>query len=391
MDFDKIIDRNSTKATKLELRKLLFKTEDIIPLWVADMDFAVADEIQDALKKRLEHPIFGYTYQDKEFFDAIINWQNRRHNWEVSARSISVISGVIPALALSIKAFSEEDDRIMIQPPVYPPFYELIEKSGRELVKNPLIEKDGNYSIDFVDMENSFKDGVKVIILNNPHNPVGKVWTREELETLVELCLKYDVKILSDEIHSDLITSSNPHIPIASISKEASEITITCMAPTKSFNIAGLAIAYTIITDNKLRKAYRRELNNLHLFIGNTIGTEALIAAYNDSETWLDNMLEYVKANVEYVSDYLKKNIPQISTAKNEGTYLLWLDFRKLNLSNLELKKFLIEKAKLGLNQGFEFGEEGSGFARLNIATPRAILEKAMGQLKVAVERSKLV
>ena len=391
MDFNKIIDRNNTKATKLELRKLLFKTEDVIPLWVADMDFAVADEIQDALKKRLEHPIFGYTYQNAEFFDAIINWQKRRHGWEVSARSISVISGVIPALALSIQALSEVGDRIMIQPPVYPPFYDLIEKSGRELVKNPLIEKDGEYFIDFSDMESSFKKGVKIFILNNPHNPVGKVWTRGELETLVELCSKYDVKVLSDEIHSDLITGDKPHIPIASISKEASAITITCMSPTKTFNIAGLAIAYTIINDGKLRKAYRKELNNLHLFIGNTIGTEALIAAYNDSEEWLDSMLEYVKSNVEYISSYLKNNIPEISIAKNEGTYLLWLDLRKLKLSNLELKQFLIKKAKLGLNQGFEFGDEGSGFARLNIATQRVVLEKAMGQLKVGVDELKLL
>lgn len=389
MDFDKVIDRSNTRATKLELRKMLFKTEDIIPLWVADMDFDVADEIQQALKKRLEHPIFGYTYQDSEFYEAIINWQKRRHNWEVSARSISVVPGVIPALGLSIKAISNEGDKIMIQPPIYPPFYDLIEKSNRELVTNPLIEKNGIYSIDFIDMEKSFSEGVKIIILNNPHNPIGKVWTRDELEKLVELCLKYDVTILSDEIHSDLITGNKPHITVASISKEASEITITCMAPTKTFNIAGLAIAYTVITNNKLRKAYRKELNSLHLFIGNTIGTEALIAAYNDSESWLDSMLEYIKGNIEFVSEYLENNIPQVSISNNEGTYLLWVDFRKLNLSNLDLKTFLISKAKLGLNQGYEFGEEGSGFARLNIATSRVTLERAMQQLKVAVEELK--
>lgn len=388
MDFDKVIDRSNTRATKLELRNILFKTDDVIPLWVADMDFAIADEIQSALKKRLDHPIFGYTYQDAEFFEAIINWQKKRHNWQISTRSISVISGVIPALALSIKAFSEEGDKVMIQTPVYPPFYELVNKSGRELVKNPLIENNGEFSIDFEDMEKSFAEGgIKIIILNNPHNPVGKVWSRNELEKLVELCLKYDVKILSDEIHSDLITGTKPHIPVASISKEASSITITCMSPTKSFNIAGLAIAYTIITDNKLRKTYRKELNSLHLFIGNTIGTEALIAAYNEGEQWLDKMLGYVKDNSEFVSNYLDRNIPEITMSNNEGTYLLWLDFRKLNLSNQELKDFLIKEAKLGLNQGFEFGEEGSGFARLNIATPRVTLEKAMLQLKTAINK----
>lgn len=387
MDFDKVIDRSNTRATKLELRKLLFRTEDVIPLWVADMDFAVANEIQDALKKRLEHPIFGYTYQDSEFFDAIINWQKRRHGWEVTSRSISVVSGVIPALALSIKAFSDEGEKIMIQPPVYPPFYELVEKSGRELVRNPLIEKDGAYFVDFSDMEKSFSNGVRLFILNNPHNPVGKVWLKGELQQLVDLCVKYDVKIISDEIHSDLIMGDKPHIPVASISKEASAITVTCMAPTKTFNIAGLAIAYTIISDNKLRKAYRNELNNLHLFIGNSIGTEALIAGYNDGEVWLDSLLDYVKANVDYISSYLKNNIPEISIAKNEGTYLLWLDFRALKLSDLELKDFLIKKAKLGLNQGYEFGVEGSGFARLNVATPRVTLKKAMEQLKTAVDR----
>lgn len=389
MDFNKIIDRSNSKAVKLELKRVLFKTEDVIPLWVADMDFAVADEIQQALKDRIEHPIFGYTHQGSEFFDAIVNWQQKRHNWEVSARSISVVSGVIPALALSIQAFTNIGDKIMIQPPVYPPFFELVEKSGRELVRNSLLNNNGEYSIDFDDMEKSFADGVKLIILNNPHNPVGKVWTRIELEKLVELCVKYDVKILSDEIHSDLITSDKPHIPVASISKEASNITITCMAPTKTFNIAGLAVAYTIITDNKLRKAYRKELNLLHLSLGNTFGTEALIAGYSYGEEWLNSALTYIKSNISYVSGYLKMNIPQVTMAKNEGTYLLWLDFRGLNLSQQELKKFLIEKAKIGLNQGSEFGEEGSGFARLNTATPRVILEKAMEQLKNAVDELK--
>ena len=389
MNFDKVISRNNTRANKLEYRKLLFKTEDVIPLWVADMDFGIAVEIQDALKKRLEHPVFGYTNQDKEFFDAIINWLENKHNWEISSRSLTAISGVIPALAMSIEALTNKGDKIMIQPPVYPPFFGLIEKSGRELVENPLKENNGNYSIDFNDMEKSFANGVKMILISNPHNPVGKAWTRKELETMVNLCIKYDVKILSDEIHSDLIMGEKPHIPIASISKEASKISITCMSPTKSFNIAGLQIAYTIIENNFLRKAYRHEVNTLHLNMCNTMGTEALIAAYTKGNEWLNEAINYIKSNIEFVTNFIAEEIPEIKVSKNEATYLLWIDFRSLNLSDSELKQFIIQKAKLGLNQGVDFGKGGSGFARLNVATPKTILEKAMKQLKVAVENLK--
>ena len=385
MDFDKVIDRAGTRANKLEYRKLLFKTDDVIPLWVADMDLPIANEIQETLKKRIEHPLFGYTYQDNDFFDAIVNWQKNRHNWNISSRSVTPISGVLPAIAMSIQAFTNKGDKILIQPPVYPPFFDLIEKSGRTIVRNPFIEKDGNYHFDFDDMEKSFSEGVKMIIIANPHNPIGKVFTLEELTQLVNLCHKYNVMILSDEIHSDLITSNKPHIPIASISKEASDLTITCMSPTKSFNIAGLSVAYTIIENRKMRKDYRYMVNSMHLNMVNTLGTEALISAYTKGEIWLGELINYIKSNIEFVSTFLSDNIPQVSMFNNEGTYLLWLDFRKLNLSNSELKTFLIEKAKLGLNQGSDFGKEGSGFARLNIATPRIVLERAMNQLKNAV------
>jgi cystathionine beta-lyase len=386
MDFDKVIDRSGTRANKLEYRKLLFKTEDVIPLWVADMDLAISEEIQNDLKKRLEHPVFGYTYQDSDFLEAIVNWQKKRNNWEISARSVTAISGVLPAIAMSIKAFTEVGDKIMIQTPVYPPFFDLVQKSERVLIKNPLIEKDGNYFIDFADMESSFAEGVKMIIIANPHNPVGKVFTRDELVQLTDLCVKYNVMILSDEIHSDLIMGEKPHIPVASISKEASDLTITCMSPTKSFNIAGLSVAYTIIENRDLRKAYRYSVNSMHLNMVNTLGTEALISAYTKGEPWLEELVPYIKSNIEFVSKFLKNKIPQVSTSKNEGTYLVWLDFRKLKMTNSELKSFLIEKAKLGLNQGIDFGEEGSGFARLNAATSRVILEKAMNQLKEAVD-----
>ncbi len=389
MDFDKVIDRLGTRANKLEFRKLLFKTEDVIPLWVADMDLPIAKEIQDDLQKRLKHPIFGYTHQDNEFIDAIVNWQKNKHGWDISSRSVTPISGVLPAISVSIKSFTNEGDKIMIQTPVYHPFYNLIEKSNRELVRNPLIEKDGNYYLDFDDMEKSLSAGVKMIIISNPHNPVGKVFTIKELEQIVNLCNKYNVKILSDEIHADLITGNKPHIPIASISNEASNLTITCMSPTKSFNIAGLSVAYTIIENKSIRKTYRYEVNSMHLNMVNTLGTEALISAYTKGDVWLEELVEYIKSNVAFVANFLKTNIPQVSMSNNEGTYLLWLDFRKLKLSNSELKSFLIEKAKLGLNQGNSFGEEGSGFARLNVATPRVILEKAMEQLRSAVDELK--
>ncbi|MEN8138836.1 MAG: MalY/PatB family protein [Bacteroidota bacterium] len=389
MNFDIIYNRENTRAIKIERKKILFKTEDVIPLWVADMDFAVADPIQEALKNRINHPIFGYTFQDDEFFDSIVNWQQKRHNWSISERSISVVNGVIPALALSIQALTDEGDKIMIQPPVYHPFFELIKTNKRQIVENPLINSNGEYSIDFDDMERSFADGVKLIILSNPHNPVGKAWTSDEINKLVSLCVKYDVKIISDEIHSDLIMSGKKHIPVASTSKEAADITITCMAPTKSFNIAGLAIAYTIIENRHLRKAYRNKLNSLHLSLGNTLGTEALIAAYNHGEEWLDSAIDYIKENTKYIFDFVENNIPEISISKNEATYLLWFDFNKLGLNHQDLKQFLINDAKLGLNQGSEFGEQGNGFARINVATSRIIIEKAMQQLKDAVDKLK--
>jgi cystathionine beta-lyase len=387
MDFDKIIDRTGTRANKLEYRKLLFKTEDVIPLWVADMDLAISKEIQNDLKKRLEHPIFGYTYQDSEFIDAIVEWQKKRNNWNISSRSITAISGVLPAIAMSIKAFTNIGDKIMIQTPVYPPFFDLVEKSDRILVRNTLIEKNGEFFIDFDDVEKSFIEGVKMVIIANPHNPVGKVWTKDEVIKFTELCIKYNVMILSDEIHSDLITSNKPHIPLASVSKEASDITITCMSPTKSFNIAGLSVAYTIIENRNIRKTYRYTINSLHLNMVNTLGTEALISAYTKGEPWLDELILYIKSNIKFISDFIKNNIPKINISNNEGTYLVWLDFRKLNMTNSELKSFLIEKAKLGLNQGSDFGYEGSGFARLNTATSRIVLEKAMNQLKYAIDK----
>ncbi|MCK5782590.1 MAG: PatB family C-S lyase [Flavobacteriales bacterium] len=387
MDFDTTYNRENTRAYKIERKKVLFKTDDVIPLWVADMDFVIAEPIYKALKERIKHPIFGYTFQNEDFFKAIVNWQQKRHNWKISERSISVINGVLPALAISIQALTTEGDEIMIQPPVYPPFFQIIKSSNRQIVENPLINNNGKYSIDFDDMENSFKKGVKLIILSNPHNPVGKIWSINEINRLVELCVKYNVIILSDEIHSDLIISDKKHIPIASTSKEASDITITYMSPSKTFNIAGLAIAYTIIENRHLKKRYKDKLDSMHLSMGNVFGTEALIAAYNEGEEWLNSLTTYIKANVIFVTEFIKIHIPEIEVAKSEATYLLWLDFNKLFDKHSDLKEFLIKEAKLGLNSGTDFGTQGNCFARINLASSRDIIEKAMFQLKDAFDR----
>jgi cystathionine beta-lyase len=384
-DFDQTIDRSTTNTVKYDLRKTYFGKADVIPLWVADMDFASPECIRKAVAERAKHEIYGYTLKGDEYFNSIQNWLKKNHNWKIAKENISFSPGVVPGLVLSILALTKPGDKIIIQTPVYFPFFISIEGNEREMVINPLKENDGYYEMDFEDLKSKIDSQTKMILLSSPHNPVGRVWKKEELEELVDICVQNEILILSDEIHADLVFAPHKHIPIATVSEKAKQQTLTFMAPSKTFNIAGLSTSFVIIENENLLKKYNRALDSFHLFQGNLFGNVATEAAYNNGEEWLEQMLEYTEENIDFVSTFFKKNMPQIQFLKPEGTYLLWIDFRALKMNDKDLKEFLVHKAGIGLNSGNIFGENGSGFMRMNVACPRALLEKALNQLKVAV------
>ena len=387
-DFDKIAARAGTDSVKYDLRKAYFGKADVIPLWVADMDFETPDFIMEALQKRMEHPFMGYGFRSNEYRQTLINWLLKQYAWNVPKSALSFSPGVVPGLAMAVLAFSKPKDKILVQPPVYFPFFTTVEENGRELVYNELIENENHYGIDFVDLEEKFKLGVKIFIMSNPHNPVGRVWKYNELEQIVELCEKYDVLILSDEIHADLTFTPHKHIPIASISKVAAQRTLSFMAASKTFNIAGLSTAFVVSQNKDLLKAYNDKMNAMHLFTGNVMGSIATKVAFEQGEEWRLQMLDYVKENINFVEQYLKENLPQIRFNKPEATYLIWLDFRALNLKQKELVALLINEAGVGLNDGSVFSPGGEGFMRLNVACSRAVIRKALHQISKVVNPS---
>ena len=386
-DFDKIIDRSNTEAVKYQMRKPNFKTEDVIPLWVADMDFEGPRPVIDAIKARADHGIFGYNVLTKEYKDAVINWQKRRNNWDLSPELLGTSPGVVPALIPLIEMFSKEGDQILIQPPVYPQFANVIKNCDRRVLNNPLTEVDGLYFVDFEDLEEKLKKQPKLFILCHPHNPVGKVFNQDELKRMGELCVKYKVPLISDEIHSDLTLWGNKHIPMATISEEINDNTITCFSIGKTFNMAGLQFSSIYFNNLKNKEKFESFWNKIHVSSPSTFAQVGAIAAYNEGEDWLEQVKTYIENNIKYVYNYIQENIPAIKVKMPQSTFLMWLDFRGLNLDGEELTQFLIKEAKLGLNAGETFGEGYERFARLNVATPRSILEKAMDQLKNAVDK----
>lgn len=380
-DFDRIVDRTGVDSVKYGLRRLVFNKEDVIPLWVADMDFETPDFIIEAMQKRLDHSVFGYGFRSPEYVKTIVNWLSNRYQWIVRPASVSFSPGVVPGLMMAVLAFTKPKDKIMVQPPVYFPFYTTIKGNDRELVYNELVETSQGYQIDFDDMESKFKSGVKMLIISSPHNPVGRVWTLLELQKIVDLCEQNDVLILSDEIHADLTFEPNTHIPIASISDRAAKRCITFMAASKTFNIAGLSTALAVIQQKDLLKTYNEMMDAMHLFPGNVMGTVATKAAFDNGDYWRIQMLDYVAGNIDFVYEFLMKNLPKIHFHRPEATYLLWLDFRALNWEQKKLRDFLIKKAGVGLNDGTVFSPGGEGFMRLNVACSRIILEKALKQI----------
>lgn len=384
--FDKIIKRDQTNSVKYDLRKLYFKNEEVIPMWVADMDFETPQFIRDAVEKRADHPIYGYSIKPESYFQSIMDWLKSRHQWEIHKEDISFSPGVVPGFTLAILAYSKPGDHIVVQPPVYFPFFQAVTDNGRELLHNQLIEKDNYYTIDFEDLEKKLSDPkTKILLTSSPHNPVGRVWNNEELQKMVDLCAKYQVILLSDEIHCDLVYQENQHIPAATLSESAKNLTVTFMAPSKTFNMAGLSTSFLIIQNPELKKKYDAVLSALHLGMGNVFGNVALEAAFQEGGTWVDELMEYLSISADYVNEFLAKNIPEITYRKPEATYLLWLNCKSLNLSDEELQDFFIQKAGLGLNNGTIFGAGGSGYMRMNIACPLETTEKALLQLEQAI------
>ncbi len=382
LNFDEKINREDTDAFKLELRKAVFGSEEVLPLWVADMDFKAPKGVIDAIQERSKHEIYGYTIRDDKFLNSIQNWLKSQHQWEIEKDWIEFIPGVLPSIVITLYEFTNPGDQVIIQTPVYPPFYSIVKQNNRTLLTNKLIEKDGYYTIDFDQFEEMAKDPkTKVFIMSNPHNPVGRSWKYEELKRIAEICIKHDIIIVADEIHSDLCLFGNKHQVFAKMFPELKDRIITGMAPSKTFNIAGLSTAYAVIEDPKLRARFKQRLNALQLHMGNLFGGVALVAAYNEGAQWLTELKSYLEENILLVDQFIKDNMPEVGFKIPEATYLLWLDFRKWGIPSTELKKALVEIGKIGMNDGVSFGEEGEGFQRLNVGSPRELIQDGLNRI----------
>lgn len=384
-NFNKLIDRSHTGAIKYEAREHVFGTEDVMPMWVADMEFKSPECIIKTMEQRLHHGIFGYTFRMDGFFSSIINWLKKRHHWMVEKDWILFSPGVVPAINIAVEAFTAPGDKIIVQPPVYYPFFSAVKNRVREILYNPLQLVNGKYKMDMDGLESKIDKKVKMILLCSPHNPGGRVWTKDELQQLCAVCLKHDILIVSDEIHADLILKRHQHTVTASLSNDIADKTITLMSPSKTFNLAGLSTAYAVIKNDTLRRQFNAVLSGLHVHHGNIFGNTALEAAYSNGEKWLEELLVYLEQNVSLVELFLKKHIPQIKMMQPEATYLLWLDCRNLDTGTMQLKDFFIQKAKLGLSEGSIFGEEGNGFMRMNIGCPKERVQTALNRLKNAI------
>lgn len=384
--FDKFIDRKNTHCVKWDSIGKKFGREDIIPLWVADMDFATLPEVIDSIKQRADHGIFGYTQIPDELDKTIINWMDKK-GWKIEKDWIVYTPGVVTALNLSVSALTEPGDSVIIQSPVYSPFFSVVQNQKRHTLINQLVYKDNQYNMDFSDLESKMASGAKMMILCSPHNPVGRVWTRDELNKLIELCLKYNVLLVSDEIHSDLIYPSYKHLPIASLSEDLAQHSVTCISPSKTFNIPGLMISATIIPNDKLRQKFRALINRFAMGGINIFGMVAAQAAYSYGQEWLSELIDYLKGNLEYLKSFISENIPQIKIVEPQGTYLVWLNFKKLGMDVEQLNDFIVNQARIGLNNGADFGPGGEGFMRMNIACPRSTLVEGLNRIKEAIEQ----
>ncbi|MCU0472127.1 MAG: PatB family C-S lyase [Bacteroidales bacterium] len=384
-NFDEEVIREGTDCIKYDLREEIFGKKDVIPMWVADMDFRTPGFIVDKLRNRLSHEIFGYSFRPPEYFSSIISWLKARHDWQLEKEWICFCPGIVPALNLCTLAFTRPGESIIVQPPVYFPFFSAVESHGRNLVYNHLIEENGRWTMDFDSLAASVNENTKMIIISNPHNPVGRVWSPEELEKLADICLKNSILILSDEIHNDLVLPGFSHSTVAKISDRVAEITVTCIAPSKTFNLAGLGTSSVIISNPVLRKYFNKKVENLHIGNSNIFGTIASIAAYSEGYDWLDELMIYISQNADLVMEYCRELIPEIVPVRPEATYMIWLDCRKFEMPGKELQKFFIEKCGAGMNEGSTFGPGGEGFMRMNLGTTRQTITRALEQIEKAV------
>lgn len=390
VDFDTVPNRRGTNCFKYDFAREMGMPEDVLPLWVADMDFPTAPAVLERLHALAEHGIFGYTGVKDAYFSAVHNWYAQRFSWETQRSWLVTTPGVVFAIAIAIRAFTQKGDAILIQQPVYYPFANKVTENDRQLVVNPLVLKNGRYEMDFADMERKIVDyHVKMLLLCSPHNPVGRVWTKEELLRVGEICQKHGVLVVSDEIHADFTYAGHTHRVFASLKSEFADFTITCTAPSKTFNLAGLQNSNIFIPNRQLRHAYKKELSACGCGGTNCMGMAACQAAYEAGADWLEQLKQYLAGNLAYIRQFLREKLPEIALIEPEGTYLVWLDLRKLGLTEQQQRQLIVQDAKLWLDAGTLFGQGGEGFERINIACPRTTIEQAMQRLEHAVHKTR--
>ena len=390
VDFDTVPNRRGTNCFKYDFAREMGMPEDVLPLWVADMDFPTAPAVLERLHALAEHGIFGYTGVKDAYFSAVPNWYAQRFGWETQRSWLVTTPGVVFAIAIAIRAFTQKGDAILIQQPVYYPFANKVTENDRQLVVNPLVLKNGRYEMDFADMERKIVDyHVKMLLLCSPHNPVGRVWTKEELLRVGEICQKHGVLVVSDEIHADFTYAGHTHRVFASVKSEFADFTITCTAPSKTFNLAGLQNSNIFIPNRQLRHAYKKELSACGCGGTNCMGMAACQAAYEAGADWLEQLKQYLAGNLAYIRQFLREKLPDIALIEPEGTYLVWLDLRKLGLTEQQQRQLIVQDAKLWLDTGTLFGQGGEGFERINIACPRTTIEQAMQRLEHAVHKTR--
>jgi cysteine-S-conjugate beta-lyase len=383
-NFDEMVPREGTNCVKYDLREKYFNSGNVLPLWVADMDFKTPDFIVDAIKQRAEHELYGYTFQPDSYFKAIRGWMQRRHNWKINREWISFSPGVVAGITLAIETLSKPGDGVIIQPPVYFPFFDCVKGTKRKVIENPLRLQNNRYYFDFDNLKSKLDQNPRLLLLCNPQNPGGTVRTMDELAELSEFCVNHNILIISDEIHSDLIFKGHTHIPLALVSESAAANSVILMAPSKTFNVAGLASSVVIIPDKQKHARYERALNVGHFGMGNIFGSVALEAAYTYGDEWLQQLVEYLWGNYLYLENFFQKKLPRVKVMKPEATYLIWLDFRDYGLNDKELSSFVTKNAEVGLNNGGRFGSGGDGWLRLNIGCPRSLLAEGLHRLEKA-------
>jgi cysteine-S-conjugate beta-lyase len=377
IDFDKLIHCEGKNSVKFDGRQSYFGTTDVMPLWVADMDFAAPDCVQHALQERIQHPVFGYTFYPESLYQSIIDWFQRQHNWKIERNWILMAPGVVPSLFAAIQAVTKAGDAVIVQPPVYFPFFTSVTTNNRTLLLNPLRDTQGRYDIDFEHLEHCAKQGAKLLMFCSPHNPVGRVWTEAELQEVLRIARLYDLTILSDDIHADLTYSGIKHTMLGCLAQPGDKI-ITTVAPNKTFNIPGLGLSALIIPDAEQRRNINNVFESLHVRNTNPLSIVAFEAAYKGGDAWLKALMQYLETTRDFAENYIAQHLPKIKLVKPEATYLLWLDCRELGMPDTQLHDFFIKQCKLGLSPGTAFGDAGSGFMRMNIGTRKAVIEEAL-------------